>query len=69
MDAFLFVWGIILPTLEDIKPGARLRGLDPAGIADVVQVARFGTDALNLVFQSRRPGVRTAGLSRRGDLV
>src|ERR1700719_4186306 len=40
-----------MPTLEDIKPGARLRGLDPAGIAEVVQVARFGADALNLVFR------------------
>src|ERR1700737_1473925 len=38
-------------TFEDIKPGARLRGLDPAGIAEVVQVARFGADALNLVFR------------------
>src|SRR6202022_382350 len=38
-------------TFEDIKPGARLRGLDPAGIAEVVQVARFGADALNLVFK------------------
>src|ERR1700738_941611 len=34
--------------LEEIKPGARLRGLDPEGIAEVVQVARFGADALNL---------------------
>jgi hypothetical protein len=33
---------------EDLKPGARLLGLDPAGIAEVVQVARFGSDALNL---------------------
>jgi hypothetical protein len=38
-------------SFEDIKPGARLRGLDPAGIAEVVQVARFGPDALNLVFR------------------
>jgi hypothetical protein len=36
---------------EDIKPGARLLGLDPSGIAEVVQVARFGPDALNLVFR------------------
>jgi superfamily II DNA or RNA helicase len=36
---------------EDIKPGARLLGLDPAGIAEVVQIARFGPDALNLVFR------------------
>ena len=26
-------------------------GLDPAGIAEVVQIARFGPDALNLVFR------------------
>jgi len=37
---------------EDIKPGARLRGLDPGGVAEVVQVARFGRDALNLVFRA-----------------
>lgn len=36
---------------NDIKPGCRLRGLDPAGIAEVVQVSRFGGDALNLVFR------------------
>jgi hypothetical protein len=40
-----------MPAFEDIKPGARLRGLDPGGIAEVVQVARFGPDALNLVFR------------------
>jgi SNF2 family DNA or RNA helicase len=40
-----------LIALDDIKPGARLRGLDPAGVAEVVQVARFGADALNLVFR------------------
>lgn len=37
--------------LEDIKPGSRLRGLDSEGVAEVVQVARFGADALNLVFR------------------
>ncbi len=36
---------------ENIKPGARLRGLDGGGIAEIVQVARFGADALNLVFR------------------
>jgi hypothetical protein len=36
---------------DDIKPGSRLRGLDSAGVAEVVQVARFGIDALNLVFR------------------
>jgi SNF2 family DNA or RNA helicase len=37
--------------LEEIKPGSRLRGLDPEGVAEVVQIARFGADALNLVFR------------------
>ena len=37
---------------DDIKPGTRLRGLDSGGIAEIVQVARFGVDALNLVFRA-----------------
>src|SRR4051794_30366490 len=37
---------------DDIKPGARLRGLDPGGIAEIVQIAHFGADALNLVFRA-----------------
>lgn len=36
---------------DDLKPGSRLRGLDPSGIAEIVQVTRFGTDAANLVFR------------------
>src|SRR6476660_5919696 len=36
---------------EQIKPGARLRGLDPGGVAEIVQVAHSGPDALNLVFR------------------
>jgi superfamily II DNA or RNA helicase len=37
---------------EDIKPGARVRGLDPQGIAEVVTVSRYGADAINLVFRA-----------------
>lgn len=37
--------------LEDLKPGCRLRGLDPTGIAEVVTISHFGPDALNLVFR------------------
>jgi SNF2 family DNA or RNA helicase len=37
---------------DNIKPGSRLRGLDPSGVAEVVQVSRFGPDALNLVFRA-----------------
>src|SRR5579863_7482665 len=52
---------------EDIKPGACLRGLDPGGIAEIVQVARFGADALNLVFRANgRVGER---LVYRGEEV
>jgi superfamily II DNA or RNA helicase len=40
-----------LSTFDQIQPGARLKGLDPGGTADVVQVARFGADALSLVFR------------------
>jgi superfamily II DNA or RNA helicase len=36
---------------ENIKPGSRLRGLDSAGVAEVVQVTHFGPDAINLVFR------------------
>jgi hypothetical protein len=39
-------------SFEDIKPGSRLRGLDPSGVAEVVQVSRFGPVALNLVFRA-----------------
>lgn len=40
-----------MATFDEIKPGARIRGVDPAGIAEVVSVAKFGPDALNLVFR------------------
>src|ERR1700676_1649873 len=36
---------------DEIRLGSRPRGLDVAGIAEVVQVSRFGADALNLVFR------------------
>lgn len=39
-------------SFDEIKPGARVRGLDPGGIAEIVKVARFGADALNLVFRA-----------------
>jgi hypothetical protein len=43
-----------MAAFEEIKPGARIRGLDPSGLAEVVQVARFGPDAINLVFRANR---------------
>jgi superfamily II DNA or RNA helicase len=36
---------------DDIKPGTRLRGLDLGGTAEIVQVTRFGANALNIVFR------------------
>lgn len=48
-----------MATFQDIKAGARLRGLDAAGVAEIVQVTWFGPDALNLVFRvSGRVGER-----------
>jgi hypothetical protein len=35
---------------DEIRPGARLKGIDPSGVAEVVQVSKFGPDAMNLVF-------------------
>src|SRR6187455_1798326 len=37
---------------DDIKSGARIRGLTPTGIAEIVSVAKFGPDAINVVFRS-----------------
>jgi hypothetical protein len=37
---------------DEIKPGARLKGIDLSGVAEVVQVSQFGPDALNLVFRA-----------------
>ena len=40
-----------MTVFENIKPGSRLRGLDPSGLAEIVQVTQFGPDALNVVFR------------------
>ena len=40
-----------MANFDQLKPGSRLRGLDSAGIAEIVHIARFGVDALNLVFR------------------
>ena len=40
-----------MSTFDQIQPGARLKGLDPGGVAEIVQVARFGGDALNVVYR------------------
>ena len=50
---------------EDIKPGARLRGLDAAWIAEIVQVARYGADAFEPGVQVERPRGRTLAVPRR----
>jgi len=54
-----------MASFDEIKPGVRLEGLDPSGTAEVVQVSRFGPDALNLVFRANgKVGER---LVYRGD--
>jgi SNF2 family DNA or RNA helicase len=40
-----------MANFDDIKAGTRLSGLDAAGVAEIVQVTRFGQDALNLIFR------------------
>ena len=40
-----------MTVFENIKPGSRLRGLSPSGLAEIVQVTQFGPDALNVVFR------------------
>jgi hypothetical protein len=48
-----------MATFGDIKAGARLRELDAAGVAEIVQATRFGPDALNFAFRvSGRVGKR-----------
>ena len=48
-----------------MKPGARVRGLEGAGVAEIVQAQRFGPDAVNLVF--RAGGKVGERLVYRGD--
>ncbi len=54
-----------MASFDEIKPGVRLEGLDPSGAAEVVQVSRFGPDALNLVFRAN--GKIGERLVYRGD--
>jgi hypothetical protein len=56
-----------MSNFEQIKPGTRLKGLDPGGIAEVVSVSRFGNDAINLVFRSmeKSPSVSFIGAKKR----
>lgn len=58
-------YGFIMVSFDELKPGARLKGLEANGIAEIVQVSRFGQDALNLIFRvDGRVGER---LVYRGD--
>ena len=41
-----------MKTFDDIQPGARISGLHGASVSEVVSVARFGPDAINLVFRA-----------------
>ena len=36
---------------DELKPGARVKGIDASGVAEIVSVSRFGPDAVNLVFR------------------
>lgn len=41
-----------MKSFDDITPGARISGLHGASVAEVVSVAKFGADAINLVFRA-----------------
>src|SRR5690349_14701731 len=41
-----------MSSFEKITPGARIRGLTAGSVAEVVQVSRFGADALNVVYRA-----------------
>ena len=44
--------------LEDLKAGARVRGLSPGGLAKVVQVEWFGDQAVKVTFEDATGAVR-----------
>jgi len=37
---------------DQIRPGARIRGLHTSAVAEIVSVSKFGADAINLVFRA-----------------
>ena len=52
LPATLLLGGRSLMLFDDLRAGAQLRGLQPGYVAEIVQVSRFGADALNLVFRA-----------------
>jgi SNF2 family DNA or RNA helicase len=57
---------------DDLVPGARLKGLIAGSVAEIVQIRRFGSDALNIVFRANgRVGERLVyrGEEQALDLV
>ncbi len=54
-----------MTTFDDVKVGAKLRGMDASGVAEILQVSRFGPDAINVVF--RAGGKIGERLVYRGD--
>ncbi len=47
-----------MANLEDLKAGARVRGLSPGGLAKVVQVEWFGDQAVKVTFEDATGAVR-----------
>jgi SNF2 family DNA or RNA helicase len=37
---------------DDLQPGSLVRGLAPNSVAEILQISRFGPDALNLVYRA-----------------
>jgi hypothetical protein len=57
----------VMTAFENIKPGSGLRGFDTSGLAEIVQITRFGPDALNVVF--RVDGCVDQRLVMRGEEI
>ena len=53
--------------LEDLKAGARVRGLSPGGLAKVVQVEWFGDQAVKVTFEDASGAVRNRLVHRNEE--
>ena len=53
--------------LEDIKPGARVAGIVPAGVVELKSVEWVGSQAINVVFRDPNGTVAEATLYREDE--
>ena len=51
-SSFACEYAFSMAAFDEIRPGARIRGIAGSEIAEIVSVSKFGPDALNVVFRS-----------------